>query len=57
MVEDTLRGNCMLILQRCKNSLKILACLCSEKSATLSGDVHESVRIEVEATDMDIMVE
>jgi len=50
-------GNCMLILQSCTNSPKFLAGLCSEKSATMSGDAHERVRIKVEATDMDIKVE
>jgi hypothetical protein len=47
----------MLILQSFTNSPKFLAGLCSEKSATLSGDAHERVRIKAEATDMDIKVE
>jgi hypothetical protein len=47
----------VLILQSCTNSPKILADLCSDKSATLPGDVQGSVRIAVGATDMDIMVE
>jgi hypothetical protein len=40
-------GNCMLILQSCTNSPKYLAGLCSEKSATVSGDAHEKVRKKV----------
>ena len=50
-------GNCMLILQSCTNSPKYLACMCSERSATMSGDAHERVRIKVEATDMNIKEE
>jgi hypothetical protein len=43
----------MLILQNCTNSPQILGGLCSDKNATLPGDVHWSVGI----ADMDIMVE
>ena len=50
-------GNCVLILQSCTNSPKYLAGLCSQKSATMSGDAHESVRIKVEASNMDIKEE
>ena len=50
-------GNFMLILQICTNSPKYLAGLCSEKSATLSGDAHERVRIKDEATDKNMKEE
>ena len=49
-------GNCMLILQSCTNSPKILVGLCNERSGTMCEYVHERV-IKVEVTDMDIKVE
>jgi hypothetical protein len=47
----------VLILQSCTNSPNVLVDLCSEKSATLCGDVHGSIGTAVGATDMDIVVE
>jgi hypothetical protein len=47
----------MLILQICPNSPKTPVGLRSDKSAAMSGDVHGSVGIAGEATDMDIMIE
>lgn len=34
-------GNCMLVLQSCRSSPKVVAGLNTGKSTTLSGDVHE----------------
>ena len=50
-------GNCVLILQSFTNSRKLLVGLCSEKSAKLSGDMHEGFRIKFDATNMDIKEE
>ena len=57
LADVTMMGNCMLILQSCTNSLKILVGLCSERSGTMCDDVHESIIIKVEVADMDIKVE
>ena len=57
MTEDMLTSNGVLVLQSCINSLKVVSGLCTERSATLSGDVHESVNINVGVTRMDMKVE
>jgi hypothetical protein len=59
MTEDMLTGNCVLFLQSCRNSPKVVAGLYNGKSTTLSGDVHEGVSINAEVTGMvmDVKVE
>jgi hypothetical protein len=58
MTEDMLIRNCMVVLQSCTNSPKVVVGLCSETGATSSCDGHEGVSIKVEeVTDMDVKVE
>jgi hypothetical protein len=57
MAEDMLTSNCMLVLQSCINSSKVVPGLYTERCTTLSGDVYEGLTINVEVTDMDIKVE
>ena len=57
MSEDTLIGNCLVVLQSCTNSAKVVADLCDERRAMSSGDLHTGVSTKVEeVTDMDIEV-
>jgi hypothetical protein len=57
IAEDTMMGNCVLILQSSTDSPKILVGLCRERSGTVCDDVHEGVIIKAEVPDMDIKVE
>ena len=58
MTEDMLIRNCMVVLQSCTNSPKVVVGLCSETGATSSCDGHEGVSIKVEeVTDMDVKIE
>ena len=57
MTEDMLTRNCVLVLQSCRNSLEVASGLCSERRATLSGDMSEGVSTNAEITGMNIKVE
>jgi hypothetical protein len=58
MTVDMLTTRCMLILQSCANSPKVVSGLCSEERAASTDDMSEGVITNVEeVTVMDIKVE